>query len=98
MNKSINLHTHTCKQCGKTFEAYVGHVYKIPTNKNDVYRWFCSYKCIQAYRKDTAKKPNDKERLVLEMLDNNHTIKNITETLKVSKETVYKIRDEWRSA
>ena len=97
MNKTINLRTHTCKQCGKEFEAYAGHIYKIPTSKTDIFMWFCSYKCIQEYRKQTAKKPTEKERLVLEMLDGNHTIKNITETLKVSKETIYKIKDKWRS-
>ena len=93
----INLHKHTCKQCGKEFECYAGHVYKIPTNKTDTFSWFCSYKCIQAYRQDTKKKPNDKERLILEMLDAHSTIKNIIETLRVSKETIYKVRDEWRT-
>ncbi len=50
----FGLHPRKCKCCGKKFEAVDEWVYKIRLfNKNghEHYMWFCSWKCLQAFRK-----------------------------------------------
>lgn len=96
----IGLYEHTCKQCGKKFECRAGYAYKIAEKRGEGYAWFCSYKCIQAYRnqKESSKqRPTIKEKMVLEMLDRNAMLKDIIEMQHISKETVYKIKDKWRA-
>lgn len=47
----IDLYPHTCRQCGKKFEGGSEWAYKIPLGHRKAI-WFCSWKCIQAYRKE----------------------------------------------
>ena len=46
--------TYTCKECGKKFDAMTGWAYAIvkPPQKR---KMFCSWHCIQEYRRATGK-------------------------------------------
>lgn len=100
VSKSVGLRTHVCLQCGKTFECRPEHVYKIHSEKHGKTKWFCTYTCLQAFRRQQSldkRIPSEREQLVLEMLDKNYRVKDIIELAKMSKETIYKIRETWRS-
>lgn len=48
--KLFNLENRKCRHCGKHFESRPEYAYKIEYNK-DRYWYFCSWRCIQAYRR-----------------------------------------------
>ena len=94
----VGLHEHTCKQCGKDFECRTEYVYKLPTNKGDVYHWFCSYKCIQKYREEhkKTKLPRDKDKLILAMLDRGMTQAEVGEYFHMTSQSVGRVKQKWR--
>ena len=47
----LDLYPKKCKQCGKRFEASSEWAYK-ESKGHKHFLWFCSYHCIQAYRRE----------------------------------------------
>ena len=96
---NIGLYKHICTQCGKAFEARKEYAYKIIKDYDrDSYFWFCSYKCIQTYRKQIKprqKTPSEKEQLILDLLSKGVRQYEIAQRAGVSKQTVYKVKKKW---
>lgn len=47
----IRTITEKCKNCNKTFYRNVEHAYKIEGKTNKQMLYFCSWHCLQEYRK-----------------------------------------------
>ena len=52
--KAFDLYPHTCKRCGKKFEAGLEYAYKIEVYHGRII-WFCSWHCLREYRKKNEK-------------------------------------------
>lgn len=46
----------TCQCCGKTFFRTAFHVYKIANENNTRVKWFCTWGCLQKYRREHPQK------------------------------------------
>ena len=104
-NIQVGLYSHKCKQCGKDFECRAEHRYKIVRyGRIDCYDWFCSWKCIQAYREintkikmnSKVKKPNERDQKILDMLDKGLSLTEIGKRFGLSRGAIGKVRDKWR--
>lgn len=94
----VGLYEHKCKQCGKHFECRSEYAYKLSKrNSTKGFHYFCSYKCLRAYEEEHSKKkkPNEKERQMLELLKAGIGLNEISRQLDVSKSYVTMTRDKW---
>lgn len=50
---AFDLYKHQCPVCGKKFEGGMNWAYKERyfKNRNEAFRFFCSWKCLQEHRK-----------------------------------------------
>lgn len=51
--KLFGLVEHTCKTCGKKFEATAEYVYKLGETHRKM-DWFCSYSCMRKKQKKAS--------------------------------------------
>lgn len=96
---SVGLKKHKCHQCKKTFECRPEHRYKIlKYGCTDVYDWFCSWKCIQDYRKEKEKdnQPSKRDLRILELLDQGMNLHAVAKEVGISRNGVIYVRDKWR--
>ncbi len=103
LNK-LGFRPHRCKVCGSEFEAKKEYAYKIPQGAG--FLWFCSWHCIQAYRKEKESMPRKPKRVqtktaaeveppVMEMLKQGLTNAEIARRLDISASWVSRIKKKF---
>ncbi len=100
ITKSIGLYPRKCKQCGKKFDCRKEYRYKILRyGSEECYDWFCSWKCIQAYRREhtKVKKPDERDQKILNLLDCGRSLAETGEMMGLSRKVVIRVRDKWRA-